>query len=131
MAEQLLATGVELRLPSRQPDEPEDPPAVDPKTGEVFVETQVFAELDDDGRRFRIGGTIHGGTSVSPAADPTSTLLRIAKEARSHLGDLLGDLRIGGCDVTRFEFHATPHRIELASDLRDRLATSWHERPPR
>jgi hypothetical protein len=108
MAEQLLATTVELRLPTRRRDERDDPPAVDPKTG-----------------------TTAGRQSVSLAADPTSALLRIAKEARSHLGDLLGDLRIGGCDITRFEFHATPHRIELASDLRDRLAASWHERPPR
>ena len=103
MAEQLLGTGVELRLPSRWPDDLEDPPAVEPKTGQVFVEVQVFADLEDDGEHVRVGGAVGRGESVSAAADPTSELLRIAHDARdTHLGDLLGDLRIGGCHVTRF-----------------------------
>jgi hypothetical protein len=76
MAERLLGTGVELRLPSRWADELEDPPAVDPKSGVVFIEVQVFAELEDDGRRFRVGGTVERGDSVSAAADPTSEGLR-------------------------------------------------------
>ncbi len=59
---------------------------------------------------------------VPAAGDPTSELLRIAQEARElHLGDLLGDLRIGGYAITRFDFHAAPFRIELSPDLRDRL----------
>jgi hypothetical protein len=78
MAERLLGTGVELRVPSRWAGELE------------------------------------------------------ARDARdTHLGDLLGDLRIGGCDVTRFEFHAAPCHIELADELYDLLAASWREHPPR
>ena len=131
MAERLLGTGAELRLPSRESDEHEDPPAVDPKTGELLLEVQVFAELVDDGRHVRVGGSVGHGSSVSQAADPTTELLRIAHDARdTDLGDLLGDLRIGGLDVTRFEFHAAPFRIELGDTLRERLANSWRERPP-
>jgi len=131
MAERLLGTGVELRLPSRWPAEHEDPAAVDPKTRKVFIEVQAFAELDDDGRHVRVGGSVGHGSSVSPATDPTTELLRIAHDARdAHLGDLLGDLRIGGLDITRFAFHAAPFRIELGDSLRERLADSWHEHPP-
>ena len=33
-------------------------------------------------------------------------------------------------DLTRFEFYAAPFRIELAGDLRDRLARAWEGRDP-
>jgi ABC-type Fe3+/spermidine/putrescine transport system ATPase subunit len=42
----------------------------------------------------------------------------------------LGDLRIGGSETTRWEFHAAPFRIELADDLRERLRMSWEDREP-
>lgn len=132
MAERLLSTGVELRLPTRWPDKGEVPPAVDERTGEVFVEAHVFAEMEDSGRRYRVGGSVAGGETLPLGEDPTTTLVRIAHEARElSLGDLLGDLRIGGCDLTRFEFYAAPFQIELAADLRERLTGSWRERSPR
>ncbi len=94
-------------------------------------EAQVFAELEDDGERYRVGGTSRVGTAVPLCDDPTTALVRIAQRAREdHLGDLLGDLRRGGCDATRFEFYATPFHIELADDLRECLVASWQERPP-
>lgn len=53
----------------------------------LLVETQVFVELEEDGRRFRMGGTVSGAHDVSLAADPSSELLRIAQDAREvHLG---------------------------------------------
>lgn len=120
-----------MRLPRRFPDEREDPPDLDEKTGELIIEVQVFADLEDSGRRYRVGGTVQRGPLVPLSEDPTTALVHIADEARqTHLGDLLGDLRTAGCDVTRFEFYAAPFRIELADDLRDRLADSWRDRPP-
>jgi hypothetical protein len=131
MAETLLRTGVELRLPQTLPDGA--PGRLLPqKPGEVMIEVQVFAELEEDGAHQRIGGTSATGKVVPLSDDPTKALTQIAQEAREmHLGDLLGDLRRSGCDVTRFEFYATPFKIELAEDLRQRLAGSWRERPPR
>jgi hypothetical protein len=114
MAETLLGTGAELRLPRRAPDESEDPAAIDEKTNKAFVEVQVFAEIEDEGRRYRVGGTVGRGDAVSLADDPTTALLRIAEEAREeHLGELLGDLRIGGCDITpvRLLRSPVPHRV--------------------
>ena len=132
MAEVLLGTGVELRLPRRAFDESEDPPAVDEETSEVFVEVEVFADLEEHGRRYRMGGTVGRGAAVSLSGDPTTSLLEIAHDARElQLGNLLGDLRISGSDLTRFEFYAAPFHVELAHDLRKRLEGSWRGRPPR
>src|SRR5437899_8702980 len=103
MAETLIGTGAELRLPRQQAGETQAPVPVNVKTREVRVEVQVFAELEDGGRHYRIGGTTTRG-HVSLTGDPTTALCRIADDAReTHLGDLLGDLRIGGMDITRFE----------------------------
>src|SRR4051794_5602024 len=131
MAEVLLGTGVEVRLPRRWFDESDDPSVDDEKTNEVFVEFAVFADLEEDGCRYRMGGTVGRGDAVSLSDDPTTALLKIAQEARElHLGDLLGDLRIGGCDLTRFEFYAAPFHVELDQDLRERLVGSWRGRAP-
>ena len=131
MADLLLGTGAELRLPRRALDETEDPAAMDEKANEIFVEVQVFADLEEDERRYRVGGTVRRGDAVSLSGDPTTSLLEIAHDAReTHLGDLLGDLRISGSDLTRFEFYAAPFHIELAEDLRERLQGSWRGRPP-
>lgn len=115
MAERLLGTGVELRLLRDeggwlglvgQEDRLEARRLEDLlESGRgVLVETQVFVDLEDGGRRL---------------------------DARDgHLGDLLGDLRIGGSDTTRWEFYAAPFRIELGDDLRERLRGSWEGREP-
>ncbi len=127
----LLGTGAELRLPRRRPGKQDGPPRQDAKSNEVFVEVQVFADVEDDGRRYRIGGTVQQGEGVRLSDDPTTALLRIAQEARQlHLGNLLGDLRRSGSDITRFDWYAAPFRIELAQDLRERLRGSWRDDPP-
>jgi hypothetical protein len=130
MAETVVRTGVELRLARSLADRP--PARSTEKPGEVMLAVQVFVDLDNEGSRSRVRGTVTAGEAVPLSEDPTRALVRIAQEARDmHLGDLLGDVRRGGCDVTRFEFYATPFQIELADDLRERLTESWRERPPR
>jgi hypothetical protein len=131
MSEVLLGTGVELRLPRRAFGESEDPPDVDERTNEVFVEAEVFAEFGEDGHRSRFGGIVRSGGAVSLSGDPTTSLLEFAHLARElDLGDLLGDLRIRGSDLTRFEFYAAPFHVDLAQDLRERLEGSWRGRAP-
>ena len=83
MADLLLGTGAELRLPRRALDETEDPAAMDEKANEIFVEVQVFADLEEDERRYRVGGTVRRGDAVSLSGDPTTSLLEIAHDARS------------------------------------------------
>jgi hypothetical protein len=131
VAERVVSTGVELRLPSLS--ERDEQHAV-PPAGETPVVAQVFAEVDDGARRYRVGGTtvLSPGFGIAPGSDPTTALVRIAYETREeHLGELLGDMRIGDCDVTRFEFYAAPFKIELAAPLREALVGSWRDRPPR
>ena len=132
MAEVLLGTGAELRLPRRGPGEHDEPPPQDGKSNEVLVEVQVFADPEDDGRRYRMGGTVGQGHAVRLSDDPTTALLGIAEEARQlHLGSLLGDLRRSGSNITRFDFYASPFHIELAQELGERLRRSWRGDPPR
>ena len=126
-----MGTGVELRLPSLS--ERDEQHAV-PPAREIPVVAQVFAEVEDGARRYRVGGTtvLSAGFGIAPGSDPTTALVRIAHETREeHLGELLGEIRMGGCDVTRFEFYAAPFKIELAAPLREALAGSWRDRPPR
>lgn len=128
MPERLLRTGVVLRLPSSHPRD-EALPFSPPTPDRIDVEVQVFAELQHEGRTHRIGGSFDGGT-LDRTADPTA-LISLAQTAREiHLGDLFGDVRIGGCDVTRFEFYAAPFRIELSGELNDEFATVWERRAP-
>ena len=130
MAERVLGTGVELRLRTADAyaalERGDDP-------GEVAIEAQVFTDVADDGRRYRVGGVTawSEGWVLASGFDPTSALVAIADEMRENLGDLLGDMRRGGCDVTRFEFYASPFRIELDDPLREALGDRWNERPPR
>jgi hypothetical protein len=131
MPERLLGTGVTLRVPRCHAGDPKDPLSRDAKSGDLRVEIQVFAELEDGPRPYRIGGSLDRA-SVSSTADPTKELVALAHEAREvHLGNLLGDLRSGGCDITRFEFYSSPFRIELSPDLREAFRGVWKERPPR
>ena len=133
MAERVLGTGVELRLPCDNWDE-DTLRQVRGTSDGLVVEAQVFVDVEDDGRRFRVGGTtgLGAGMTVPTDADPTTALVQAAYETREmHLGDLLGHMRRGNCDVTRFEFYAAPFRIELADDLREALADAWKGRAPR
>ena len=62
----------------------------------------------------------------------TTDLLELAQHQRdANLGVLLGDLRRAGYDVTRWEFYASPFRIELSDELREQLSGHWKEREPR
>ena len=96
----------------------------------VFVGWHVFADLEDEGRSFRFGGSWGMERPIRLDEDPTSALLEIVAEERYHLGDLLGDLRIGNMDVTRWEFYAAPFKVELSPGLQNRLVKAWRGRPP-
>ena len=59
----------------------------------------------------------------------TTQLVEQAMQQRDgNLGNLVGDLRMNGIDVTRWEVYAAPFRIELHPDLLD---GTWRERAPR
>lgn len=136
MTERLLRTGVALRLPSSHPGE-EDLQSSRPASNQVKavpdqveVEIQVFADLQDERGTHRVAGPVDGAT-VDRTADPTTGLIHLAQEARDlHLGDLLGDVRIRGCNVTRFELYFVPFHIELSSELNDEFARVWNGRRP-
>jgi hypothetical protein len=103
------------------------------KRGEIlFVCWHVFANLEDDGRRFRVGGSWGGNRPIRLDEDPTSALLAVAEAARDsgNMGSLFGDLKIGEADVTRFEFHAAPSKVELSAHLHRALRGTWKEREP-
>ena len=115
----LLGTGIALSLAGEE-DEC------------VALRLQTFADIEADGEPVRVLGTYGERAEVGTAEDPTTALVGAAHEYREgHLGDILGDLRRDGADITRFEFYAAPFRIELAADLRDRLKGLWNEREPR
>jgi hypothetical protein len=94
VAERVVGTGVELSLVSADAYEALERGSV---LGDVAIEAQLFTDVDDDGRRYRVGGgTVRSGGWVLPAAsDPTTVLVAIAKEMREYLGDLLGDMKRG------------------------------------
>jgi hypothetical protein len=120
----VTGTGVELRLA----DEPLDYPRPTPEQraesrrierGEmVEVRGWFFYETDDGPGR----GSSHAAR-IDLTTDPTSALLELARNVREE-DDSLGDLR--GEGVSRFSFHAAPHRIELSDELRERVeAAGW------
>src|SRR4051812_14365338 len=93
VAERVVSSGVELRLPS-DPSERDEQHAV-PPADVIPVVAQVFAEVEDGARRYRVRGTtvLSSGYGIAPSSDPTTALARIAYETREkYLGDLLGDL---------------------------------------
>jgi hypothetical protein len=97
----------------------------------IYVGWHVFADLEDEGREFRVGGSWGWQRAIWLNGDPTSDLLEIVRDERYHLDDLYGDLRIGNMYITRWEFHAAPFRAELSPKLQERLAPLWRGRPPR
>ena len=123
MADRVIQTGVTLRCA----------PGADPAGEEIEVTAEVWAEVEEDGQHgpVRVGGNfMHSWVLLRE--DPTSQLMEIAHEQRElNLGCILGDLRIGGADVTRFECYAAPFRVELDDDLREQLSGTWDEREPR
>jgi hypothetical protein len=100
-------------------------------SGEVRVEVEPFAELDVNGECRRLGGGF-GFATLALCGDPTTELIAAAHTERElNLGNLLGDMRISGFDVTRFELYSAPFRIELTDELREELAGTWASRNPR
>jgi hypothetical protein len=145
VAEILRATGIRLFLASElpvltmpQPLSPETPEQraehQAEKRGEiVFVATGAFADLEDEGRRYRFWSNFMGERPVRLDDDPTSQLVAIAEESRDDLRyNVQHDLRIGGdMDLTRWEFYSAPFTVELSVRLREGLAATWKERVPR
>jgi hypothetical protein len=84
--------------------------------------------------RARLGGDLDLDRSFAythdpgpPAADEVDVVaqafVELADEAAHDIvEDLLGDLRIDGRDVPRWELLSAPRRIELAPELQARLA---------
>ena len=121
-----MGTGIRILLREEMPrdgvpdseDFPSDPPSPGERAeqkayerGElIYVGWHVFADLEEDGRRFRVGGSWGW---------------------ERHLGDLLGDLRIGDMNITRWGFYAAPFKIELSPMLQERLVAAWRGNPPR
>jgi hypothetical protein len=122
MAIRVIATGVTIH---RSPD-----PWPRPEAGRTVVQVRAFVELERDGVFERREGSALD-RSITVASDPTTDLLHAADEVRYEAGDIFGDLRIAGEDVTRFEFRAAPFRIELSDEVREALRGSWKEREPR
>jgi hypothetical protein len=141
----VIATGVELTLEEEDPDGLPDPPelerdfsrtpedrALDARVarGEMIrVRAQEFVEFDTADGRQRWGGSSFG-TAIDATADPAVALLELA-QGDVRMNGPFGDLRRSGYDVTRWEYYAAPHRLELSAELSERLAGAWKERPPR
>jgi hypothetical protein len=99
---------------------------------EVEVTAEVWAEVVREAATEpeRVGGNFMYGDVVL-REDPTRRRTELAYAQRElNLGSILGDLRIGGADITRFEYYAAPLRIELDSELRELLSGTWDERDP-
>jgi hypothetical protein len=99
----------------------------------VFVAGGTFADLEDDGREYRVWGNFTGVRPIRLDVDPTSDLIEFAEDCRDDLKyNLQHDLRYGGeMDLTRWEFYSAPFAVELSDPLRERLASAWKERIPR
>jgi hypothetical protein len=140
----IIVTGVELILEEEfeiPPDPPElaAPFSLTPEDrairqrverGEVIeVRAQEFVDFETGEGRVRWrGGSL--GLPIDVTRDPTVELLALAQGDVRENGPF-GDLRRSGFDVTRWEYYAAPHRLELSEHLRERLAGAWKERPPR
>ena len=121
----LIATGVELGIADESieydrptPERRAEAQRVD--RGEMIdVRGTLFAETED-GRGYGGGAA---SARIDITCDPTSALIALARDVREE-DHGLGDFREEG--ITRFAYHAAPHRIELTDELRARLeAAGW------
>jgi hypothetical protein len=95
------------------------------------VSAEIWIDIDHEGETLRFGGQTAFG-DLPLGEDPTKPLIDLALSQRDmNLGSALGDARIGGFDITRFECYAAPFRIELDDQLRSVLSGTWDERDPR
>lgn len=101
--------------------------------GRPTVLVCCFAEVEIDGASERRPGSAHGGDDLDAeifdgAGDPTTVLVEAGRRTHELLGNLLGDLRREGHDITRWEIYAAPFRIELTDEVRDLLGSRLPER---
>ncbi len=90
------------------------------RAGEVVLLTCVaFAEVDAGGGRQRFTGPPSGPHAVPTHRSATADLLRFVDGTAAD--DLLAALGIHGIKVSRFDYYAAPHRIEVGDVVRRRL----------
>lgn len=90
---------------------------------------ELFVEVVEHSSLVRQGGPLSSAVIDIPA-DPTYPLARLAYDFRLDLGVIVGDLRMAGDDVTRFEVYAAPFRIQLTDRLAHHFAGRWRYRDP-
>lgn len=89
------------------------------RAGEVLLLTYAaFAEVDDGGGVRRWGGAAQGPFPVPTYRSATDTLMGLID---GMVDELLPALEIQGLKISRFEYCAAPHRIELGESIRRRL----------
>jgi hypothetical protein len=88
--------------------------------GEVVLLTcAAFAEVDDGHGKRRFTGPSTGPHAIPIGRSATGALLAFVDGNASD--DLLAALAIHGVKVSRFDYYAAPHRIELDDIVRRRL----------
>jgi hypothetical protein len=90
--------------------------------GEVYIVSQAFVDIASGVIEDRWESYEHHGDRVSTLEDATLPLLAIADKTAEDLIELLGDMRIAGLDVSRWELMSAPRRVELGPELEARLA---------
>jgi hypothetical protein len=89
---------------------------------DVLVVSQAFVDFVNDGAAQCWRSSEHHGHGVPTNRDATIELLRLAEETFEDLIDLLGEMRIAGLGVSRWELMSAPRRIDLDDGLVERLA---------
>ncbi|MDO8187339.1 hypothetical protein Q5424_12960 [Conexibacter sp. JD483] len=90
------------------------------RAGEVVLLTCVaFAEVDAGSGRQRFTGQPSGPHAVPTHRSATADLLGFIDGSAAD--DLLAALGIHGIKVSRFDYYAAPHRIEVGDVVRRRL----------
>jgi hypothetical protein len=94
----------------------------EPSAGEAYVVMQAFVALRSASKLERVVGKEYHGRFVALDRDATLELLALAEEPRHELTEILGDMRIAGHAISRWDLLSAPHRIELDPELDARLA---------
>ena len=85
----------------------------------VLLTCAAFAEVDDGHGTRRFTGPPSGPHAVPTGRSATSDLLAFVDGNAAD--DLLAALGIHGVKVSRFDYYAAPHRIEVGDAVRRRL----------
>jgi hypothetical protein len=90
------------------------------RLGEVVLLTcAAFAEVDAGSGRQRFTGRSSGPHPIPTHRSATADLLRFVDGSAAD--DLLAALAIHGIKISRFDYYAAPHRIEVGDAVRRRL----------